>query len=247
MSQQEQKRYSTGELAKLCGVSVRTVQYYDTRGILPPSELSEGGRRLYTEADFKQMQIICFLKDLGFSLENIGKLLSEDNAEEVMVMLIEKQQQALQEELEQRQQKLLMLQSMKRALRSVDRVSVQTLGDVAQMVKHHNKRKKVLIRVVAVGVVMDIIEVGLLVYGIRSGNFFPYAIGFPILLGMGFWISYYYYSNVAYICPACHRSFYPKFRESFFANHTPNTRKLKCPHCKKVSFCVEIGRDREEK
>lgn len=40
-------KYTTGEIAKLCGVSVRTVQYYDTRGVLMPSELSEGGRRLY--------------------------------------------------------------------------------------------------------------------------------------------------------------------------------------------------------
>lgn len=46
-------KYTTGEIAKLCGVSVRTVQYYDTRGILAPSELSEGGRRLYSEDDFK--------------------------------------------------------------------------------------------------------------------------------------------------------------------------------------------------
>lgn len=42
-------KYTTGEIAKLCGVSVRTVQYYDTRGILTPSELTEGGRRLYSE------------------------------------------------------------------------------------------------------------------------------------------------------------------------------------------------------
>ena len=42
-------KYTTGELAKLCNVTVRTVQYYDKRGILIPTELSEGGRRLYTE------------------------------------------------------------------------------------------------------------------------------------------------------------------------------------------------------
>ena len=40
-------KYTTGEIARLCEVSVRTVQYYDTRGILIPSELSEGGRRIY--------------------------------------------------------------------------------------------------------------------------------------------------------------------------------------------------------
>ncbi len=55
-------KYTTGELAKLCGITVRTVQYYDTRGILIPSELSEGGRRLYSEDDLKRMKIICFLE-----------------------------------------------------------------------------------------------------------------------------------------------------------------------------------------
>ena len=47
--------YTTGEVAKLCSVSVRTVQYYDDRGILIPSQLSEGGRRLYTEEDVKRI------------------------------------------------------------------------------------------------------------------------------------------------------------------------------------------------
>ena len=53
-------KYTTGEIAKLCGVTVRTVQYYDTRGILVPSELTEGGRRLYSEDDLKRLKIICF-------------------------------------------------------------------------------------------------------------------------------------------------------------------------------------------
>ena len=55
-------KYTTGELAKLCSVTVRTVQYYDTRGILIPSELSEGGRRLYSDDDLRRMKIICFLR-----------------------------------------------------------------------------------------------------------------------------------------------------------------------------------------
>lgn len=55
-------KYTTGEIAKLCGVTVRTVQYYDARNILVPSQLSEGGRRLYSEADLKRMKIICFLR-----------------------------------------------------------------------------------------------------------------------------------------------------------------------------------------
>lgn len=66
-------KYTTGEIAKLCGVSVRTVQYYDSRNILVPSELSEGGRRLYSEQDLKRMKIICFLRDAGISINNIGE------------------------------------------------------------------------------------------------------------------------------------------------------------------------------
>ena len=47
-------KFTTGEMAKLCGVTVRTVQYYDTRNILVPSEITEGGRRLSSEADLQK-------------------------------------------------------------------------------------------------------------------------------------------------------------------------------------------------
>ena len=47
-------QYTTGEMAKACGVTVRTVQFYDQKGILIPSALSEGGRRLYSEDDLRR-------------------------------------------------------------------------------------------------------------------------------------------------------------------------------------------------
>ena len=74
-------KYSTGEIAKLCSVTVRTVQYYDTRGILIPSELSEGGRRLYSEDDLKRMKIICFLRELDLPLGAIAQILKEEHPE----------------------------------------------------------------------------------------------------------------------------------------------------------------------
>lgn len=54
------RSYTTGDLAKLAGVSVRTVQYYDKRGILSPSDLTEGGRRIYVDSDLEQLRMICF-------------------------------------------------------------------------------------------------------------------------------------------------------------------------------------------
>ena len=49
-------KYTTGEIAKLCNISVRTVQYYDSRKLVVPKELSEGGRRLYSEDDLKTLK-----------------------------------------------------------------------------------------------------------------------------------------------------------------------------------------------
>ena len=65
-------QYTTGELAKACGITVRTVQFYDQKGILVPSSLTEGGRRLYSEEDIKMMKIICFLRDTGLSMAQPG-------------------------------------------------------------------------------------------------------------------------------------------------------------------------------
>ena len=93
-------------LAKLCGVTVRTVQYYDTRGILVPSELSEGGRRLYSEDDVKRMKIICFLRELGLSIDMIRKLFIEEDPGSVISLLLEQQEATLKEEVRVREEQL---------------------------------------------------------------------------------------------------------------------------------------------
>lgn len=120
-------KYTTGEIAKLCGVSVRTVQYYDSRNILIPSELSEGGRRLYSEQDLKRMKIICFLRDAGISINSIGELLSEDNPGSVISVLLEQQEQLLQEEVRERKAKLEMIDGIRRELKSMENFSVELL------------------------------------------------------------------------------------------------------------------------
>jgi Predicted transcriptional regulators len=61
---------STGELANMAGVSVRTLQYYDEQGLLIPC-ITEGGRRRYTRENVLRLEQILFLKSCGFSLEEI--------------------------------------------------------------------------------------------------------------------------------------------------------------------------------
>ena len=62
---------TTGELAKRMGVTVRTLQHYDREGLLAPSCISEGGRRLYMNKDVVKLHQILSLKHLGFSLSDI--------------------------------------------------------------------------------------------------------------------------------------------------------------------------------
>lgn len=65
-----------GELAKRSGLTVRTLHHYDAIGLLSPSGRSEGGYRLYSYDDVARLQQIQAIKQLGFSLADVGGMLS---------------------------------------------------------------------------------------------------------------------------------------------------------------------------
>ena len=237
-------KYTTGELAKLCGVSVRTVQYYDNRNILTPSELSEGGRRLYSEDDLKKMRVICFLKELGFSLNAIGELFSEKDPGSVIALLLDQQEQLLRTELVGYQEKLRKLEELRQQIKNAKSFSVDSLGDIAEQMKNKKKLFRVRSTMIAVALIAEAIEVGTILLWIFKGIWWPFAVGLPILIGLCTWISVYYFHSVAFICPQCHEVFKPKFKEAFWAYHTPTTRRLTCPKCGHKGMCVETyGKD----
>ncbi|MCH5299861.1 MAG: MerR family transcriptional regulator [Ruminococcus sp.] len=232
-------KYTTGEIAKLCGVSVRTVQYYDSRKILVPSELSEGGRRIYSEEDLQKMKTICFLREIGLSINSIGELLSEEDPGSVISLLLEQQKQMLRKEINERQIKLNMLEQIKRELKDIDNFSVESISDIAHIMENKKKLSKLRWVLITVGIIMDIIEIATAILWINSGIWWPFAVGMCIVVALGVWISMYYFKRVAYICPQCHAVFKPSFKEAFFAYHTPRTRKLTCPKCGHKGHCVE--------
>lgn len=234
-------KYTTGEIAKLCGVSVRTVQYYDRRNILTPSELSEGGRRLYSEADLQRMKTICFLRELDLPINAIGELLSEEDPGSVIDILLEKQEKILKEEISEKEERLRKLEELRRASSRAERFSVESIGDIANIMENKKKLRKVRLVMLGVGLVIDAIEIGTLIYGITRGVWWPFAVGMVAVVFGAVVLSKYYFDNVAYICPKCHTVFKPKFKEAFFANHTPNTRKLTCTCCGHKGFCVETA------
>ena len=137
-------KYTTGEVAKLCNVSVRTVQYYDERNILIPSELSEGGRRLYSEDDLTRMRIICFLREIGLPINSISKLFAEEKPQNIISILLEQQEKDLREELSQKQTQLNLVEELQRQLKSAPNFSVESIGDVAHIMKSKKIEKNAL-------------------------------------------------------------------------------------------------------
>lgn len=238
-------RYTTGELAKLCNVSVRTVQYYDTRGVLVPSELTEGGRRLYSENDLKLMKVICFLRELDISINTIAKLLNEENFEDVIMLVLSEQQDALKKEINEKEQKLEKLDEIKKALMSKEKPSMDALSDIACNMENNKQLRKMRKTMLLSAIPIEIIELTSILLWIIEGIWWPFALYTLIVIPYVIWLSSYYFRRVAYICPHCHEIFFPKTKEAFFASHTLTTRKLTCPSCKKKSFCVETYKKRD--
>ncbi len=234
-------KYTTGEMAKLCGVTVRTVQYYDTRGLLVPSELSEGGRRLYSDEDLRHLKIICFLRDAGLSIETIRQILAEDHAdaEAVIGTLIEEQRTVLRAEINERQEQVRILDGLTTELRSIRDFTVDSIGDIAHILENKKKLRCLRVAMLVVGMIMDVIEIATLVLWIKTGLWQPFAVGLTAVAALGVWVSVHYFRRVSYICPGCHKVFRPTLRKAFWAYHTPRARRLTCPDCGRKGFCVE--------
>jgi DNA-binding transcriptional MerR regulator len=88
------RQYSVNNLAKLAGVSVRTLHHYDRLGLLKPSIRTEAKYRMYGEKELIRLQQILFYKELDFSLSEILDIL--EDPEFNMITALESHKLALQ-------------------------------------------------------------------------------------------------------------------------------------------------------
>ncbi|WP_248930525.1 MerR family transcriptional regulator [Paenibacillus hamazuiensis] len=127
MHSEHEQLFTVGELARKCGVTVRTLQYYDKSGLLCPSGYSEGGRRLYSRRDIIRLQQILFLKSMGFSLEEISqKVLPADSAAE-LTQVFKNQKTILARQLAQIQQTIARLDKIMEEIQSGNEVGIEKL------------------------------------------------------------------------------------------------------------------------
>ena len=66
--------HSIGQLAKMAGLTTRTIRYYEERGLLNAVKRVEGGRRAYTNDDLRRLKFIKRLKLLGLTLAEMEEL-----------------------------------------------------------------------------------------------------------------------------------------------------------------------------
>lgn len=83
--------YTVKQLAKISGVSVRTLHWYDEKELLKSSYHGSNGYRYYEEEQLLMLQQILFFRELGFNLDDIQKLLSQDDFDKVRALQSHKQ------------------------------------------------------------------------------------------------------------------------------------------------------------
>lgn len=137
---------TVGEVAKKMDVTVRTLQHYDREGLLSPSAMSEGGRRLYTDKDIVKLHQILSLKHLGFSLDDIkNRLIPLDTPAEIAAVLTEQAAVVRQKieslseslrELEVLREEVLQMQSVNFKKYADIIVNLQIKNDLYWLIKH---------------------------------------------------------------------------------------------------------------
>lgn len=117
-----------GDFSKISRISVKTLRYYDEMGLLKPVEVDAfTGYRLYEYSQLSRLNRILALKDLGFSLEEIGRLLDDSlSAEQIRGMLKLRETEARQRVQEEAER----LKRVEARLRQIEQENIMSKYDV---------------------------------------------------------------------------------------------------------------------
>lgn len=220
------EKYSTGDLAKEAGVTVRTVQYYDKRGILSPSELSEGGRRVYSIADLEKLRQIIYLRDLDFSIDNIKNLFTEDNASQILELFLQVQIRELRLSIDSKKDKLDKAVNLLKTVEKQDSKTLGYLSDIVLMEENKRKWGKLQKSIVLQVIMIIMVYITLIIAAVSLNQRWLMWIAVIVFLIAMNGMVWYFKQQVVYLCPNCHQTFTPTYQAFNLAKHTPKTRKV---------------------
>ena len=232
--------YSIGEAAKKLQVSTRTLRFYEEKDLVRPAYTEENGYRFYSEEQIRQIELILFLKELGFSLRQIKMLIQDKHGGQSLDLLLKEQYQENQrkiDKLSKKQRKIEHLQKIK-----LSRVVLTNHSGIKDIMRKENRLSALRRRMCFLGILLilgELIGISLL-YAFKV-QMSVAVIGITVVGAIA--LAKYYYDHVEYVCPNCGDVFIPSFLAFNLAPHTPKFRKLTCPKCGKKSYCLEISRE----
>jgi DNA-binding transcriptional MerR regulator len=130
--------WKVGELAKLTGLTIRTLRFYDQINLFSPSAHSESGHRLYNETDLSRLQQILSLKELGLSLDEVKSILTGEQFSPLEIVSL--QIARLKENIRMEQNLLLELEYVSNLMSLKEPVTVDDFTKLLEtMKKSHEK------------------------------------------------------------------------------------------------------------
>ncbi|SEQ70531.1 DNA-binding transcriptional regulator, MerR family [Virgibacillus subterraneus] len=130
--------WKIGELAKIAGLTVRTLRYYDQIRLFSPSEHTYSGHRLYNESDITVLQQILSLKELGLTLNEIKSVQSGDRFSPIEIISL--QITRLKENISMQEKLLMQLENMSSLMHEEENVSVEDFTKLLGVMRmNHDK------------------------------------------------------------------------------------------------------------
>lgn len=133
---EKKRKFSIGEISKLTGVTVRTLQYYDNIQLVPLQKSKTSRRRYYTESDLTRLQQVLFYKSLGLKIKDITKLLEETTTAEQLRHVLEKQREIFYYKLHDIKSNIAMIEA---SLAGIEKNDSLPLGNLVQLIISLNK------------------------------------------------------------------------------------------------------------
>lgn len=110
-------KYSVTEAAKMSGLSVHTLRYYDDLGLFPFLQRTEGEKRMFSDADMQWVQLIECLRNTGMSIQEVKHYvelcLAGDDTIKERLKIVRKQEEIMKEQMREMRKHLKLLQFKK--------------------------------------------------------------------------------------------------------------------------------------
>ncbi|WP_251942461.1 MerR family transcriptional regulator [Staphylococcus sp. Marseille-Q5304] len=232
--------YQTGELAKSCNVSVRTVQYYDKGGLLQSNQQGNYQRRIFDEISKERLEIIIILKSLNFGLKDIKAILNDDNGLKVVRSLVTQQERLLEQKRDEIHETLKQIHKFKHYVGEDVEAPLPKIIETHQLMNDSATETRLLKCIGKRFIPLVLLQYSSLLVSILKQTWKPILYTFPLLFGGATYLANIIYKDLKYLCPHCQQIFKPSFTQWASAKHTPRTRQLTCTHCHTQSHCIPV-------